>query len=670
MEGPRGPLRRPARIRSRGRACGKQNPRARQPEMARARERWRPRSGTIFARAPLPRSRSRHPRGARQSRRQIRAVLRRTQRAEGHFQKSEESHRRRPRARRRPARPDSGRRRYFGPQRSPRQHHTGENRKSHDHRWRPFQRKNKSKTRFRGWPLVRDPRRSSAGKIRREKIRGRRRRRLQAIAASRRSGPMNRKILRGAAILAAFAAVAPRTPRAQNPGTIFIQNATVLTVSHGNIEHGSILIRDGKIAAVGADLKAPEGAAIIDATGQYVMPGIIDCHSHIAVDGSVNEAGPAVSSMANIADVLNPDDIDIYRDLAGGVTTANILHGSANPIGGQTVVIKLRWGKPASELPFQGALPGIKFALGENPKHSNFPTPPGVTPRYPGTRLGVEEVIRQAFIEAREYKKQWDDYNQRKAAGEQNLIPPRRNVQLDPLVEVMEGKRYVHAHCYRADEILMLIRVANEFGFKVRTFQHVLEGYKIADEIAASGAGGSTFSDWWAYKMEASDAIPYNAALMAERGVIVSVNSDDAQEARQLNQEAAKTMKYGGLSANDALKLITLNPAIQLGIDARAGSIDVGKDADLAIYNHDPLSVYAVVQKTLIDGQVYFDRDRDLAQRSKLAAEKQSLLDKEKKAAEEKKADDKKSEENSEKKPSQKKKPSQDASGTAIDNDS
>src|SRR5271163_7724 len=315
-----------------------------------------------------------------------------------------------------------------------------------------------------------------------------------------------------------FAGMTASPAEAQNPSAIFIQNATIFTVTQGNIEHGSILIRDGKIAAVGKDLKAPDGVAVIDATGQYVIPGIIDCHSHIAVDGSVNEGGPAVSSMANIADVLNPEDISIYDDLAGGVTTANILHGSANPIGGQTVVIKLRWGKPASELPFQGALPGIKLALGENPKHSNFPTPPGVTPRYPGTRLGVEEVIRQAFIEAREYKKQWDDYNQRKAAGEQNLIPPRRNVQLDPLVEVMEGKRYVHAHCYRADEILMLIRVANEFGFKVRTFQHVLEGYKIADEIAAAGAGGSTFSDWWAYKMEAFDAIPYNAALMTERG--------------------------------------------------------------------------------------------------------------------------------------------------------
>ena len=445
---------------------------------------------------------------------------------------------------------------------------------------------------------------------------------------------------------------------AQNSKTILIENATIITVTHGNVEHGSLLIRDGKIAAIGTDLKAPDGATVIDATGQFVMPGIIDCHSHIAVDGSVNEGGTSVSSMARIPDVLNPADIDIYRDLAGGTTIANVLHGSANSIGGQTVVIKLRWGKPASELPFEGALPGIKFALGENPKESNFSPPPGVTRRYPGTRLGVEETIRQAFIDAREYKKSWDDYNQRKAAGEQNLMPPRRDVTLDPLVEVMEGKRYVHAHCYRADEIVMLMRVAKEFGFKVRTFQHVLEGYKVADEIAASGAGGSTFSDWWAYKMEAYDAIPYNAALMTERGVVVSINSDDAEEARHLNQEAAKSMKYGGLSANDALKLVTLNPAIQLGIDDRVGSLDVGKDADIAIFNHDPLSVYAVVQKTLIDGQIYFDRQTDISSRAALEKEKQALLDKEKKAAEEqKKSDDKDKDKDKEKKPDQKKKP-------------
>jgi len=467
---------------------------------------------------------------------------------------------------------------------------------------------------------------------------------------------MKRAIL---SIALLFPALMPSSAVAQNSNAIFIQNATILTVTHGNIEHGSILIRGGKIAAVGADLKAPAGATVIDASGQFVMPGIVDCHSHIAVDGSVNEGAPAVSSMARIPDVLNPEDLDIYRDLAGGVTAANILHGSANPIGGQTIVIKLRWGKPASELPFEGALPGIKFALGENPKRSNFPPPPGAPQRYPATRMGVEEVIRQAFTEAREYKKQWDDYKVRTAAGEQNLIPPRRDEKLEPLVEVMEGKRYVHAHCYRADEILMLLRVAKEFGFKVRTFQHVLEGYKIADEIAASGAGGSTFSDWWAYKMEAFDAIPHNAALMADRGVVVSVNSDDAVEATHLNQEAAKSMKYGGLSANDALKLVTLNPAIQLGIDNRVGSVDVGKDADLVIYDHDPLSVYAVAQKTLIDGQVYFDRARDIAQRTDIEKEKQALIEKEKKASEaEKKAEEKpseKSEGKRQKKPDKKK---------------
>ncbi len=430
---------------------------------------------------------------------------------------------------------------------------------------------------------------------------------------------------------AAILARVPKAPAADPTSVILIQNATILTASHGTIERGSILIKDGKIAEVGASVKVP--AQVIDAAGQFVMPGIIDCHSHIAVDGNVNEGSISVSSIVNIADVLNPDDVDIYRDLAGGVTVANVLHGSANAIGGQTIVIKLRWGLPASKLPFEGALPGIKFALGENPKRSNFSRG---TPRYPATRMGVEETIRGAFTEARDYKGSWDLYNKRTAAGEKNLIPPRRDLRLDPLVEVLEGKRYVHSHCYREDEILMLLRVAKEFGFKVRTFQHVLEGYKVADEIAAAGAGASTFSDWWAYKVEAYDAIPYNAALMTRRGVVVSVNSDDAEEATHLNQEAAKSMKFGGLSHDEALKLVTLNPAIQLGIDKRVGSIDAGKDADLVIYNHDPLSAYAVVQKTLIDGRVYFDRQRDIADRPVREKEKKALLDKQKKAAEKK----------------------------------
>ena len=464
----------------------------------------------------------------------------------------------------------------------------------------------------------------------------------------------------------------PLFARAANPPdaqpVILIENATILTVSHGTIEKGSILIKDGRIAEVGKSIKAPKDAQVFDAAGQFVIPGIIDCHSHIAVDGSVNEGSISVSSMANIADVLNPDDIDIYRDLAGGVTVANVLHGSANSIGGQTVVIKLRWGQPASKLPFEGAVPGIKFALGENPKRSNFSIP-GATPRYPATRMGVEETIRTAFAEARDYKKNWDDYGKKMAAGNKNAIPPRRDLRLDPLVEVLEGKRYVHSHCYREDEILMLLRVAKEFGFKVRTFQHVLEGYKVADEIAAAGTGASTFSDWWAYKVEAYDAIPYNAALMTRRGVLVSINSDDAEEATHLNQEAAKTMKYGGLTHDEALKLVTLNPAIQLGIDKRVGSIDVGKDADLVIYNHDPLSAYAVVQKTLIDGRVYFDRQRDIADRDAREKEKKELMEKEKKA-EEKKSGEKRPDEKkpAEEKPQDKPKPPQEAavSGGAL----
>jgi len=431
----------------------------------------------------------------------------------------------------------------------------------------------------------------------------------------------------------ARAANPPDVPPA--PAAIVIQNATIMTVSHGTIEHGSILIQNGKITEVGQSVHAPKDAQVIDGEGKFVIPGIVDCHSHIAVDGSVNEGSISVSSIVNIAEVLNPDDINIYRDLAGGVTTANILHGSANAIGGQTQVIKLRWGQPASKLPFEGALPGIKFALGENPKRSNFSFP-GQAKRYPATRLGVEETIRGAFTEARDYQRKRADYNKRVAAGDKSASAPRRDLRLEPLVEVLEGKRYVHAHCYREDEILMLLRVAKEFGFKVRTLQHVLEGYKVADEIAASGAGASTFSDWWSYKVEAYEAIPYNAALMAQRGVLVSVNSDDAEEATHLNQEAAKAIKYGGLSRDEALKLVTLNPAIQLGIDNRVGSIDVGKDADLVIYNHDPLSAYAVVQKTLIDGRIYFDRQRDIAARPDLEKEKNALIEKEKKASEKK----------------------------------
>ena len=444
--------------------------------------------------------------------------------------------------------------------------------------------------------------------------------------------PARLLVFAAAAALAAVIFAGPA--RAQNDsqgdsGVVLIKNATIITITHGRVEHGSVLIRDGKIAEVGANIQAPADAKVIDASGMYVMPGIIDCHTHIAVDGDVNEGSISVSSMVNIKDVLNPYDVNIFHELAGGVVIGNVLHGSANPIGGQTIVIKLKYGAPPDELPFPGALPGIKFALGENVKHSNFGGP---VPRYPATRMGVEETIRDAFARAKQYQQEWAEYTRRKAAGEQNLIPPRRNLQLEPLVEVLEGKRYIHCHSYVSDEILMLMRVAKEFGFQVRTFQHVLEGYKVADEMAAAGAGGSTFSDWWAYKMEAYEAIPFNMALMEHRGVIVSVNSDDPEEARHLNQEAAKSMKYGNLTENEALRLVTLNPAIQLGIDNHVGSIEPGKDADLVIYNHDPLSVYAVVQKTIIDGHVFFDRQEDIASRAALAKEKQNLLEKQEKA--------------------------------------
>jgi imidazolonepropionase-like amidohydrolase len=413
---------------------------------------------------------------------------------------------------------------------------------------------------------------------------------------------------------------------------VVIQNATILTVTKGTL-NGSVLIRDGKIAEVGEKIIVPGDAKVIDASGQFVMPGIIDCHSHIAAD-SINEGSVSVSSMVGIEDVLNPDDIAIYRALGGGVTTANILHGSANSIGGKCTVIKLRWGKDAHDMIFAGALPGIKFALGENPKRAGNPTgqrvgAANVPGRYPATRMGVEDVIRGAFNDAKAYQQSWKDYNEKIARGEQ-VIAPRRDLKLDPLVEVLEGKRLVHSHCYRADEILMLLRVADDYGFKIRTLQHVLEGYKVAKEIAAHGAGASTFSDWWAYKMEAIDAIPYNAAIMVRKGIIVSLNSDSDELMRHLNDEAAKTLKYGGLTETEALSLITINPAKQLMIDNRVGSIEVGKDADLTIFDKHPLSNYAKVEKVFIDGQLYFDRDNDLAERPVREADKKKLLDKEK----------------------------------------
>ncbi|HKR02065.1 MAG TPA: amidohydrolase family protein [Pyrinomonadaceae bacterium] len=402
-----------------------------------------------------------------------------------------------------------------------------------------------------------------------------------------------------------------------------IRNATVLTVSHGTLENADVLLRGGKIAAVGRNLKASADARVIDATGKFVMPGIIDCHSHSMLD-AINELTLSVTSMARTSDVLNPTDPDLYRELAGGTTTLNLLHGSGNAIGGLNTVVKIKYGRPAQEFIFVGAPPGIKFALGENPKRSNLQIPTQ-SRRYPATRMGVEEVIREAFTRARDYKAAWDEYREAQKRGEKNLIPPRRDLQMEPLVEVLEGKRFVHSHCYRADEILMLINIAEEFGFKIRTFQHALEGYKVAKEIARHGAGASIFVDDWAYKIEAYDAIPYNALILTRAGVNVSINSDSDERARRLNIEAAKTMKYGEMTEEEALKTITMNPAQQLGIDARVGSIDVGKDADVVIWNGHPLSVYSRVETTFIDGEVFFDRQQDQARRAELQRERAQL---------------------------------------------
>jgi imidazolonepropionase-like amidohydrolase len=409
-----------------------------------------------------------------------------------------------------------------------------------------------------------------------------------------------------------------------------IRNATILTITNGTIEHGTVVLRGSKIAAVGSDssISVPSGAKVIDASGKYVMPGIIDTHSHTSIEGSVNELSLPNTGMVRIADVMTNEDVNVYRELAGGTTAALMLHGSANPIGGQSQIVKWKWGHPVSEWPIADAPRTIKFALGENPKSSNFRPPPGVQPQYPATRMGVEEVIRQSFTDAKDYMAKWDEYNARKAKGE-NPIPPRKDILMETMADILRGKIDVHSHCYRSDEILMLLNLSDELGFKVRELQHVLEGYKVAKEIAAHGVTGGTFIDWWGYKAEAYDAIPYNIALMEKAGVIASVNSDSDELARRLNQDAAKAIKYGGMSEEEALKLCTINPAKQLRLDHRMGSIEAGKDADVVIWTGHPLSTYSRVETTFVDGEPLFDRATDLAHREAMAKEKKDRLKKE-----------------------------------------
>ena len=371
------------------------------------------------------------------------------------------------------------------------------------------------------------------------------------------------------------------------------------------MENSDIIIKNGKFHKIGKNLRAPKNAFIIDAKGKHLTPGLIDAHSHSALS-SINEGTQAITSEVRIKDVIDPYDIAIYREIAGGLTSANLLHGSANPIGGQNAVIKLRWGATAEDMIIDDAIEGIKFALGENVKQSNWGD--DYDYRYPQTRMGVDQIIRDGFNAALDYKNMWNEYEK---SDKKATIPPRRDLELEALLEIIKGKRIIHCHSYRQDEILNLIRIADDYGFTIGTFQHVLEGYKVADAIKEHGAGASTFTDWWAYKFEVYDAIPYNGAMMHKRGVLTSFNSDSNELARRMNLEAAKAIKYGGLDPEEALNFVTINPAIQLQIDHRVGSIEKNKDADFVIWSDNPLSTYSKCEQTWIDGKKYFDIEDD-----------------------------------------------------------
>jgi imidazolonepropionase-like amidohydrolase len=388
--------------------------------------------------------------------------------------------------------------------------------------------------------------------------------------------------------------------RIAGQSAVLFRNATVWTCDEaGRLENADVLIRDGVIVEVGSDIKPPTVCRVIDASGKHITPGLIDCHSHMGTDGGVNESGQAVTSEVRIGDFIDNSDIQIYRQLAGGLTTSNILHGSANPIGGQNQVIKLRWGQTMDGLRMKEAPKGIKFALGENVKRNQS--------RYPNTRMGVEQIIRDQLLAAREYQAKW----RRWRSGQHDTLPPRIDLQLEALSEVQNGERWIHCHSYRQDEIVATLDVLEEFGVQIGTLQHILEGYKVADRMARHGAMGSSFSDWWAYKFEVLDAIPYNGALMHDRGVVVSFNSDDRELARHLNTEAAKATKYGGVPEIEALKFVTLNPAKQLRIDQYVGSLTQGKHADLVVWSGRPLSTLTRCEQTWVDGRCCFDLQKD-----------------------------------------------------------
>ncbi|MEO8473933.1 MAG: amidohydrolase family protein [Chryseolinea sp.] len=390
-------------------------------------------------------------------------------------------------------------------------------------------------------------------------------------------------------------------------GSLLIKGGTVLTVTKGTLESTDVLVRDGKIAQIGKNITAPAGVKVIEAAGKFVMPGIIDAHSHAALS-AINEATSPVTAEVWTGDVLDPFAISIYHALGGGVTTIHAMHGSANAIGGECETIKLRYGtKDADALRMEGAPRTIKFALGENPTRVHG----GGNNIVPRTRMGVEFVIREAFSKAKEYGAAWDKYNIAKTQKNFRGAPPTYSKRLETLSEILKGNIIIHCHSYRADEIYMLLKVCEEFGVKRLVFQHVNEGFKVAPELAKYGAMASVFADWWAYKFEVYYSTAYNAAILTKNGVVTSINSDDAELMRHLYHEAGKTQKYGALTDDEALSLITLNPAKQLGIDSRVGSLEVGKEGDIAIFSAHPLSTYAIPMITIVDGIVRFDREKD-----------------------------------------------------------
>ncbi len=409
--------------------------------------------------------------------------------------------------------------------------------------------------------------------------------------------------------------------------SILIKNTNVWTnEADSMMANTDVLIVGGKISQIGKSLVAPAKCMTIDGTGKYLTPGIIDEHSHIAIGGGVNEGTQASSAEVRIGDVINPDDVQIYRQLAGGVVAAQLLHGSANPIGGQSAIVKLRWGASAEQMKIDYAPGFIKFALGENVKQSNWGD--FNTSRFPQTRMGVEQVYYDYFTRAKEYQANWKKYNGLSAADKAKTNAPRRDLDLEAVAEILDGKRNITCHSYVQSELTMLMHVADSMGFKVNTFTHILDGYKVADMMKSHGIGGSTFSDWWAYKYEVKDAIPYNAAVMTRMGIIVAINSDDAEMARRLNQEAAKAIKYGGLTEMEAFKMVTLNPAKLLHLDQHMGSIKVGKDADVVLWNANPTSIYAKPEKTIVDGKVLFDINEDAKLRADMAKEKARIVQK------------------------------------------